>query len=315
MAPQQPEAQFSRWGTYAPRLRRAALSELSIESALESEFALYSDEQVGLFYAPFDYLEAGAKIAIVGVTPGPTQAFAAIRCALEGMQAGHDDRRIQAAVKHAASFKGMRRDLVKWFDAVGLAELLSAELQRAVLTGCARRGPHYVRRALPDIRALQRWLAKLERIRRQRARPSRSEGDDSQDPRPGTASAADAIIVPLGKASDAVEYLCKRGELDASRCVLGFPHPSPASARRHELFAARRRSLAQQVERLHHASRGPDLSAPRATTRMSGPHGGARADEQNRGVVERPTPAPRQPRRTLFDEYGVGDPLKQRTDY
>ena len=51
----------------------------------------------------------------------------------------------------------------------------------------------------------------------------------------------DAVIVPLGKATEAVEFLCQSGQLDASRCVLGFPHPSPASARRHEIFADRRR--------------------------------------------------------------------------
>src|SRR3954468_19634120 len=116
MSPQPLEEQFSRWDAYAPRLRRMAHRELSVASVLESELGLYCDEQIGLFYAPFDFLESGARIAIVGVTPGPTQAFAAIRCALEGMQSGHDALRVQATVKHAASFKGMRRDLGNWFD-------------------------------------------------------------------------------------------------------------------------------------------------------------------------------------------------------
>jgi hypothetical protein len=70
--------------------------ELSVDSLMESELWLWGDEQIGLFYAPFDYLELGATIAIVGVTPGPTQAFAAIRCAREGLRAGRDEQRVQA---------------------------------------------------------------------------------------------------------------------------------------------------------------------------------------------------------------------------
>jgi hypothetical protein len=100
------------------------VGELTVTNTLESELALYTDDDVGLFYAPFDHLEAQARIAIVGVTPGPTQAFAAIRSGRAALEAGHGDASAQAAVKRFASFKGMRAELVSSFDALGLSDLL-----------------------------------------------------------------------------------------------------------------------------------------------------------------------------------------------
>jgi len=117
----------------------------------------------------------------------------------------------------------------------------------------------------------------------------------------------DAIIVPLGKANEMVEYLCTHGELDASRCVLGFPHPSPASARRHELFAARRRNIERQVDGLSQRDGWSTLPVQCDTTPMPEPIASAR--------LAQPAPEPRRPRRTLFATYGVSDPLIQRTGY
>ena len=264
---------------------------MSLESVFESDLALYTDEQIGLFDAPFDYLEAGAKIAIVGVTPGPAQAFAVIRCALEGMRAGHDDHRVQKAVKHAASFKGMRGDLAAWFDAVGLAERLalstSSELfssrgQDALHTTSAVRYPTF-ERCNGGWRNWNGYGVSALGHRVLKAMIRRVLG-------PELRALRHAVIVPLGKANDAVEYLCKSGELDASRCVLGFPHPSPASARRHELFAARRRKLEQQVETLHQRDGEPGLSARHANVGVAGHHERARADRPHIAAARPPRP-------------------------
>ena len=252
-----------------------ATDELEIAEAIESELHLYSDDQIGLFYAPFDYVELGAKIAIVGVTPGPTQALEAIRCARAALRAGHDERRVQATVKYAASFKGMRRDLVSWFDAVGLADvcklascedLFSAHARRLIHTTSAVRYPTF--RRTTD--GWQNWngygVGALEH-RVLRAMICTVLG-------PELRAMQDAVIVPLGKANEAIEFLCRNDQLDASRCVLGFPHPSPASARRHEIFAARRYELARQVAALgtrDSVSSATEPSAADAVSRRDAP--------------------------------------------
>jgi hypothetical protein len=49
------------------------------------EFCIYEDRRIVAYYAPFDYLNRLAKVALVGVTPGPTQiqeSYAVVRDAL-----------------------------------------------------------------------------------------------------------------------------------------------------------------------------------------------------------------------------------------
>ena len=111
------EPQFSRWTNYASILEHMELPRFDVPTLLGSELGLYDDGEIALFYAPFDYVETTARLAIVGVTPGPTQAIAAIECAREGLKRGDEQLAIQRAVKRQASFKGMRGDLAAWFDA------------------------------------------------------------------------------------------------------------------------------------------------------------------------------------------------------
>lgn len=38
-----------------------------------------------------------------------------------------------------------------------------------------------------------------------------------------------AIVIPLGRASRALAHLQDQGAVDPARCLIGLPHPSPAS--------------------------------------------------------------------------------------
>ena len=269
MRSQPVEDQFSRWSKYEPFLAGAAVGRLDVSGALESDLCLYADDRIGLFYAPFDYLEAHASIAIVGVTPGPTQAFEAIRCARDGLRAGLDHQDVQASVKHMASFKGMRRDLASWFDAVGLAdvlglgscdELFSPRARGILHTTSAVRYPTFRRTE----GRWQNWNGHQVRALDHpvlRAMVVKVLG-------PELRALSGAVIVPLGKANESVEYLCRAGHLDPSRCVLGFPHPSPASAHRHRLFAQRERELRRQVARLCADAELPQPEVPDAPVPM-----------------------------------------------
>lgn len=60
----------------------------------------------------------------------------------------------------------------------------------------------------------------------------------------------EAVIVPLGRANDAIRHLCDRGDLSADQCLVGLPHPSPVNTHRHRLFAERKEVLLQHVEQL-----------------------------------------------------------------
>ncbi len=88
------------------------------------EFCLYEDRRIVAYYAPFDYLNRPATVALVGVTPGPTQMRESYAVVRDALRAGRSDEEALQAVKARASFKGMRRDLARWLDELGLAEIL-----------------------------------------------------------------------------------------------------------------------------------------------------------------------------------------------
>lgn len=84
------------------------------------ELCLHSDDQVSVFYAPFDYIKEGAKIVICGITPGSTQATEALNVAKSGLINHESDAEIIKKAKGKASFKSFRNSLSKMMDEIGL---------------------------------------------------------------------------------------------------------------------------------------------------------------------------------------------------
>lgn len=70
-----------------------------------------------------------------------------------------------------------------------------------------------------------------------------------------------AIVIPLGRANRALAHLQDRGAVDPARCLIGLPHPSPASPLRERYFQDAKAHLLSQVRHL-----APD-AAPSAPAR------------------------------------------------
>ncbi|MGA8900777.1 MAG: hypothetical protein WB528_14965, partial [Bradyrhizobium sp.] len=82
-------------------------------------------KRLDIAYAPFDHINTGADIVIVGITPGKQQMREAIDEARRAMMLGLSDAEVLARAKVYASFAGsMRTNLVKLMDAVGVNRLL-----------------------------------------------------------------------------------------------------------------------------------------------------------------------------------------------
>ena len=74
-----------------------------------------------VFYAPFEHRNRAPKIALIGITPGRTQAIRAFQAAKRAMEMGLPDERCLIAAKLYASFGGvMRDDLVAMLDLLGV---------------------------------------------------------------------------------------------------------------------------------------------------------------------------------------------------
>ena len=95
------------------------------DPTLFRRLTLATQGKLSVVWAPFDHVESDAKLAIVGITPGRTQAENALREFRERLLAGATMPEALSAAKRMASFSGpMRNSLTAMLDHVGLNSAL-----------------------------------------------------------------------------------------------------------------------------------------------------------------------------------------------
>ncbi|MET4320346.1 hypothetical protein [Bradyrhizobium sp. RT5a] len=222
---------------FANLIRDAHESEIAADVTLGGRLLLAQQHPLSISYAPFEHIQHGARIAIVGITPGAQQARNALGELRRQLIAGADHGTALGAAKTFASFSGpMRANLVAMLDHIGLAgwmglgtpgELWTSRSDLVHFTSAIRypvfvNGENYSGSpsmvATPLLReALLQYLAEE------------------------VSALPDAVWVPLGpKVSEGLAMLVKRGLLSADRLLVGLPHPSGANAERISYFLGRK---------------------------------------------------------------------------
>lgn len=207
-------------------------------------------------YAPFDHVEDGAELVIVGLTPGRQQAANALEVLAAELSAGVPAGAALAKAKRTASFSGpMRASLVAMLDEIGVpalygrssaAEFFGGGPARVHMTSAIRypvylKGRNYSGAPNPLV---QPMLAQMidthlaEEAQRLRA----------------------AVWVPLGvHAESALLRLSSLGKLPRENILAGLPHPSGANAERISYFLGRKPRAAlsakTNAERIDRAKR------------------------------------------------------------
>lgn len=204
-----------------------------------AELLLDSMGAIKVVYAPFDHIESQARLVVVGITPGMTQAVNALQAALEASRRGLRLEDALAAAKLTASFSGgsIRNNLVAMLDAIGVARHFGAQStsemfrpgSTAVHFTSALRYPVFVDgknyNGAPDMLTTPVLRKQIDTHLAEEA-----------------AALPYAIWLPLGpKAEAAVLHLTGRGLLDRKRVLTGMPHPSGANAERVAIFLGRKR--------------------------------------------------------------------------
>lgn len=225
---------------------RIAQLDLSSLQAWPESLKMREDGAWTTYYAPFEHVNRSAKLVILGITPGLTQALNALRSAQASIREGLPSEDALARAKVFASFSGpMRSNLVALLDQVGAARWLgvstTAELfgthsslvqfSSALRFPVALNGENYS--GTPGIVETRFTREELERslVREVELLP-------------------DAVYVPLGPAvTEALEWVCRNGGLDRNHVLAGLPHPSGANAERIAYFLGRkaRASLSSKV--------------------------------------------------------------------
>ena len=231
-----------RFDAWAARI--AALPPDLPESAWPPPgWVLYRDGSLEIVFAPCEWTNEDARVALVGITPGRHQAWVASMEASAALRAGaSDDEALRRANRVAGFSGGMRRNLVAMLDQIGVADQLGigscdalfGEAQDLALLLSALAFPVFVGGRNYTGAGITARPALVSIIREVLA------GQLIQ--------AEDALVVPLGNAaSDAVNLLVTDGVLDAERCLLGFPHPSGANGHRKTQFEGAREVLTKRV--------------------------------------------------------------------
>jgi hypothetical protein len=193
---------------------------------------------VRMAYAPFDHVNASAKLAIVGITPGRQQASNALKVAQRALRTGSTFAEAATEAKVFASFSGpMRANLVDLLDAAGIARWLGIDSTASLWNDrtdlvhftSAIRYPVFVEgrdwngsnpNALKS-EEMQRWLLQYT-------------GKE-------LGSLPGALIVPLGgKVAEMLHYLAASGAIQRDQILAGLPHPSGANAERIAYFLGRK---------------------------------------------------------------------------
>ena len=206
---------------------------------------LYQDAAREIVYAPFDWTNEAARVALVGITPGRHQGWVASMEAAAALRSGASADAALRRAKSVGSFSGpMRRNLVSMLDQIGLAETLGIASSDDLFGSAHHLASHVSALAFPvfvkgrnytgaNITREPVFLAIIRQVLAAQL-----------------IQAARALVVPLGNAAaDAVGLLIDEGVIDPARCLVGFPHPSGANGHRLAHFEARRSELATTVSR------------------------------------------------------------------
>ena len=214
------------------RFRHAILSKPGITPDDEALLVERSG-RLSCHYAPFEYINVGAKVVVAGITPGAQQARTALTALRDALASGHDDATALKIAKRTASFSGpIRTNLVALLNRVGLHHALDLDACATLFTEHSElvhftsvlRNPVFANGkdysgspsilANPMLRRMsEQWLgAEIDAL--------------------GT-----AIWVPVGKEPTAVlQHFVSIGRLCAAQVLDGLPHPSGANAERIAYF-------------------------------------------------------------------------------
>ena len=197
-----------------------SLKKINKSTITNKNFLIKREDNIEIYYAPFDYINSKAKIMIVGITPGLQQM-------LQSFEAVNEGRSLKE-VKDLSSFKGsMRTTLIKYLDALNINKKLKIKSCESLFNINSKylhstslikypvfdKGRNYSGSGLLKKKILldfleEHFVKELKKLDK-------------------------TIIVPLGNTvSSTIDYLNNEFKLNLKCFLKGFPHPSGLNIRK-----------------------------------------------------------------------------------
>ena len=186
----------------------------SRKNIVSANFLIKQDQNIKIYYAPFDYINRNAKIMIVGITPG----FQQMQQSFQAIKQGKSLKE----VKDLSSFKGsMRANLIKYLDKLKINNSLNINSCESLFNINSKylhttslvkypvfyKGKNYSGNNIVNKKLLIDFIKKnfLKELN----------------------TFKNSIIVPLGNTvSSTISYLNEIFNLKLKYILYGFPHPS-----------------------------------------------------------------------------------------
>lgn len=198
-----------------------------------TELLMAKDGALSVYYAPFEWVNPQARVVLVGITPGETQAANALGEARRAMYEGVAESEVLRRAKATGAFSGaMRPNLISLLDAVGLHEWLGltscdelfGSASSLLQTASVLQFPVYVDG--------ENYNGAPEPTKHPLLREMVLQHFGKTCPQ-----LSSAVFVPLGPVPTKVlAWLATQGAVERSRVLYGLPHPSGANAERIKYF-------------------------------------------------------------------------------
>ncbi|WP_462413218.1 uracil-DNA glycosylase family protein [Neobacillus sp. Marseille-QA0830] len=209
------------------------------------EFLMLKEDNIEVFWAPFEYINKEAKVIIIGITPGWTQMELAFNYVRHHIHEEEWEQMLCNAKKNA-SFGGttMRKNLYDMLDGIGLhhalninsCEQLFGDQHHLLHTTSVMRYPVFVdgqnyTGSKPKMLKTKAFLNMMNEVLV-----------------PEINSLPNAIIIPTGKAvSDVLRYLVEENKIHNQTILFDFPHPSGANGHRKKQYEANKENFKAQL--------------------------------------------------------------------
>ena len=214
------------------RFRQVILSTPGITPGDEALLVERSG-RLSCHYAPFEYINAGAKVVVIGITPGAQQASNALATLRDALASGHADAEALAIAKRTASFSGaIRNNLVALLNRVGLHKMLGLESSSTLFNAHSDIAHFTSVLRNPIFNNGKDYSGTPSILANPMLRRMAEQGLEGEIDALGA-----AIWIPVGKEPAAVlQHFVSMGRLSAAQVLDGLPHPSGANAERIAYF-------------------------------------------------------------------------------
>ncbi len=219
-------------------LFKPKLASYTIGAPFSPDLTMKTDGNIEVFYSPFDAINKDAKVCIVGISPGRTQAENANVSAFRNIKNDELSNIVLTQAKETASFSGaLRNNLVSLLDYIGLTESWGLETAAQLFTT----DKHLLHSTSVFRYPVLDSGVPISSASKALKTPILKGMIDKYLAAECESLSKDVLYIPLGKGTeDVLQYLADKGIIKNKQILTGLPHPSGANAERIKYFLGKK---------------------------------------------------------------------------